>query len=77
MASIFSTASRIIAGITGYGAADGDCLRVRVGVPFVKDFDSQFDSHGLGEGRMKGARAEIGTRYSARFGRGRTRFYRT
>ena len=40
----------------------------------AKDFDSQFDSHGLGQGRMKGTRAETRTRDLARFGRGRTPF---
>jgi|GEM_PF-763236 hypothetical protein len=45
----------------GYGAAGGDCLRVR-GRAFREVFDSQFDSHGLGQGRIKGTRAEIKSR---------------
>jgi len=40
-------------------------------------FDSQFDSHGLGQGWMKGTGAEIVTRDLARFGRAQTRFNRT
>ncbi len=37
-------------------------------------FDSQFDSHGLGQGRMKGTRAEIKPCDFSRFGRARTAF---
>ncbi len=52
-------------------------VRGCIGGLFAKDFDSQFDSHGLGQRRMKGTGAEIGTRDLARFGCGWTRFYRT
>jgi len=49
----------------------------RIGGFFAKDFDSQSDSQGLGQRRMKGTAAEVGTRDLASFVRGRTRFNRT
>jgi len=44
------------------------------GAVLANDFDSQFDSHGLGQGRMSRTRAETGARDSARSRRARTPF---
>lgn len=52
-------------------AADGDPA---ISIPFAKKFGSRFVSHGLGHWRMRGTRAETGTRDTAAFGRVRTLF---
>ena len=47
---------------------------VRVARPFRDEFDSQFDSHRLGQERIKRTQADRGTLESFRFGRRRPRF---
>jgi hypothetical protein len=52
---------------------DEDCMRVG-GRPFRSNLDSQFDSHGLGQVRMKRTNEDCAAYDSSRFGRGRIRF---
>ena len=54
-----------------------EIVRGCVGTPFAKDFDSQFDSHAFGQGRINHTQADCGPYDSSRFGRGRTRSNRT